>query len=160
MYNTGFGDIRIGDAMTWTVFLAGIIQGSREGEGIHDQDYRARLKSVLEAALDGAQVYCPFENHPQSVGYDDDRARSVFVGHVEQARDTDIIVAYLPEASMGTAIEIWEAYRAERIVFTISPLAENWVIKLLGTRNFLTLEEFEEFVESGELRKFLENYER
>ena len=144
--------------MAMRIFLAGIIQGSQPGTRIHDQAYRQRLKSILESALPAAQVYCPLENHPNSIGYALDRAQPVFFGHVDRAAQSEVIVAYLPEASMGTAIEIWEAYRRGRIIFVISPLTENWVIKLLATRHFATLGEFETFVQSGQLRQFLDDH--
>jgi len=69
-----------------------------------------------------------------------------------------VLIAYLPEASMGTALEIWEASRAGRIILTISPLAENWVIKALATRNFVTLEEFADFVLQGKFESLLRVY--
>jgi len=140
------------------VFLAGIIQGSEHGKGIHDQDYRNRLKAVLRRALPGADVYCPIENHPESVEYDEERARRVFLEHVAKAGDADIVVAYLPQASMGTAIEIWQAYERGRVILTISPLADNWVIRLLSTLNFASLDEFESFVDSGRLAELIDEH--
>ena len=58
------------------------------------------------------------------------------------AATADVLVAYVPEASMGTAIEMWQAFKAGAHVFTISPLAENWVVKFLSQRVFATLDEF------------------
>ena len=142
------------------IYIAGIMQGSREDDLVNTQDYRSVIAEALEKKYTNVSVIDPFALYPESINYDIEQARKTFEDEVALAVEADMLIAYLPEASMGTAIEIWEAYRAERIVFTISPLAENWVIKLLGTRNFVTLEEFETFVESGELRKFLENYER
>ena len=137
------------------VFLAGIIQGSQPDKSIHSQDYRAHLKKVLADALNGYEIYCPVENHPDSVDYRNDQARSVFVDHVKMAAESDIVVAFLPQASMGTAIEVWDAYKAGRTIFTISPMTENWVVKLLTTRNFETLEQFEQFVAAGQITEYL-----
>jgi len=142
------------------IFLAGIIQGSQTGRDIHDQQYRRRLRDLLERVVPGAEVYCPVANHPNSIDYDRQRARGVFLDHLARAADADIVVAFLPEASMRTAIEIWQAHRAGRIVFTISPLTENWVIKLLATRNFATLDEFERFTQSESLQQCLDEHGR
>jgi hypothetical protein len=60
-------------------------------------------------------------------------------------------VAYLPEASMGTAVEMWEAHRAGKLVLAITPLARNWVVRFLSHRVYHDLAEFEEAVRSGEL---------
>ena len=136
-------------------FLAGIIQGSIAGPAIHPQDYRKRLKAVLLKHVPGAEVYCPIEHHPDSLGYSEALGREVFFGHVEQAAESDCLVAFIPEASMGTAVEMWEANRRGTPVLTVSPLAENWAVKFLSTRVFADIDAFEEFIRSGELAKVL-----
>jgi hypothetical protein len=141
------------EQMKLKIFLAGIMQGSCKEPRIHNQDYRLRLKKTLEENLADADVYCPFQNHPRSLGYDKGRMREVFFEHIEKASQADIIVAYLPEASMGSAIEIWEAFQKEKIILTISPLKENWVIKTLATKNFSSLEEFENFLREGRMKE-------
>jgi len=133
------------------VFLAGIMQGSRHGEVMHDQDYRPRLKTLLETHLPGAEVYCPKQNHPGSFGYSSAKGREVFLHHNRMAAECDVLVAYLPDASMGTAVEMWEAYRADRVVVSISPLHKNWVVKFLSDRIYPTLESFSQAVVQGEL---------
>ena len=42
----------------------------------------------------------------------------------------DLLIAYVPEASMGTAIEMWEAHQHARVVVTITPLSHNWVVQI------------------------------
>ncbi len=138
------------------IFIAGIIQGSCPGKGICDQSYRQRLKKLLLEAVPEATVYCPFEAHPGSVDYDDAKAERVFFELMSHAGAADVLVAFLPQASLGTAIELWQAYQAKKIIFTISPLTENWVVKFLTGRNFTSLEEFEAFVADGEFRRFVE----
>ena len=135
-------------------FIAGIMQGSRP-DGIHGQDYRERLKHILTTAFPEDEVFCPFENHPESVGYDEDVGRGVFFDLVARASDSDVVVAYLPEASMGTAVEMWQAFRAGRLVVVISPLAENWVVKFLAHRICADLAEFEALVSSGSLARLI-----
>jgi hypothetical protein len=140
-------------------FIAGIIQGSI-AEGVHPQDYRRELKDIIERAVKGAKVYCPFENHPQSLTYDDTKARSVFFDHIEMVAASDCLVTYLPEASMGTAVEMYAAREAGRAVITISPLAANWTVKFLSNRVFGGIEDFRAFAESGGLAAFLDEFYR
>jgi hypothetical protein len=67
-------------------------------------------------------------------------------------REVDVVIAFVPEASMGTAIEMWEAYQHGRMVVTISPLVHNWVIRFCSHRVFRDLESFEAALESGQLQ--------
>ena len=136
-------------------FLAGIIQGSIPGAAIHPQDYRRHIKEILLKHVPQAEVYCPMENHPDSLAYDEARGREVFFGHVELAAVSDVLVAFLPEASMGTAVEMWEAHRRGTAVLTVTPMLENWTVKFLSTHVFADLDAFERFVTSGELGRLL-----
>ncbi len=137
------------------VFLAGIIQGSIAEERIHEQDYRSRLKRTLQDALPDAEVFCPIENHPNSLGYSFSKGRDVFMFLMSKAAETDLLLAFVPEASMGTAIEMWEAFNRGKLVVAISPLEKNWAVKFLSHKLCTTLEEFEEFARSGELQELL-----
>ena len=86
-------------------------------------------------------------------------AKRTLLELAEEAARADVLIAYLPEASMGTAVEMWQAYRAGKPILTISPLAENWVVRFLSTRVFPSLGAFESFVAEGELEKLLEGWE-
>jgi hypothetical protein len=52
---------------------------------------------------------------------------------------------------MGTAIEMWEAWKAGRVVITISPLALNWTIKYCSHVVYPDLESFQAELSSGRL---------
>ena len=97
------------------------------------------------------EVFCPFELHPNSVNYDEAMGRQTLLDEAAQAAAADALIAYVPEASMGTAIEMWQAYQAGKPVWTISPLSANWVIRFLSTRVFPDLDAFLQFVRSGGL---------
>lgn len=137
------------------VFLAGIIQGSLVEPAIHSQDYRDRLKALLAEALPEAEVYCPVTAHPNSLDYDDARGRQVFLRHVEMARDCDLLVAYLPSASMGTAIELWEAHHNGTPIVAITPLTLNWVVRFLCDVVVADLAEFERACRDGRIAALL-----
>ena len=130
-------------------FLAGIMQGSRLDNGIHSQDYRKIIRSTLALQYPDIELVCPFEMHPNSVAYDAATGKRTFLDTIAIAAACDAVIAYVPEASMGTAIEIWEAYQAGKPVYTISPLASNWALRFLSTQLFHDLQEFVDFVIRG-----------
>jgi hypothetical protein len=133
------------------VFLAGIIQGSYQGLELHDQTYRDRLKAIFRAYLPDAETCCPIDMHPAGVGYAPEQQRQAFFELVETASQADLVVAYLPQASLGTAIEMWEAYHHGRRVVAVTPMRENWVINLLAQAVFPDIDAFEAFVRDGGL---------
>lgn len=64
-----------------------------------------------------------------------------------------MLVAFVPEASMGTAIEMWEAYQHDCVVLTISPLRHNWAVRFLSHEVFTDYEAFEAAVRGGDVRR-------
>ncbi len=141
----------------WKVFLAGVMQGSMIDKGLVPQDYRGELKQLLRQHFPEADVYDPLADHKNSLEYDRRTGREVFFFHNEMCRTVDLLIAYLPQASMGTAIEMWEAYRHGAVVVTISPMRHNWVVKFLSHRIYPDLEAFKMALESGEIRQLLED---
>jgi hypothetical protein len=133
------------------IFLAGIMQGSHVGARMHNQDYRGRLKQLLVEHLPGAEVYDPLADHPASFDYDAERGRSVFLDHNRMCGEVDVLIAFVPQASMGTAIEMWEAARYGRAVLTISPLELNWAVKFLSHAVYGDLETFERALLAGQV---------
>jgi len=128
------------------IFLCGIIQGSRPDLSVHGQSYRDELRRLVEKYLPGAEVYCPVSLHPESPSYGDRQAARVLEESVEAAKGSDLLIAYVPEASMGSAIELWEAKRAGVRVVSITPLKDNWVIRYASDVILKTFEELEEFL--------------
>lgn len=138
------------------IFLAGIIQGSLVEATIHQQDWREGIKGVLAQHLPQAQVYCHYTQHPQSITYELPEIRATLADGIDRAAACDLLIAYVPSASMGTAIEMYEASRHGAMVLTISPLRANWVIRAYSDRIFSDLAEFDAFLagpEFGELRR-------
>ena len=135
------------------VFLAGIIQGSHTEEKIHAQDWRMPIMTAIEHHLPEADVYCHYNVHPNSITYEMPEIRKTFKDGIQRARNCDLFIAWLPAASMGTAIEMYEAFRSGAVVLTISPMSANWVVKLYSHKVFFGLEAFEEYLASGEFHK-------
>ena len=138
-------------------FLAGIMQGSHLGSVLHNQDYRGRLKELLALQFPAAEIYDPLADHGGSLDYDDERGRRVFLHHNRLCRTVDVLVAFLPQASMGTAIEMWEAFEHGKAVIAISPLAHNWAVKFLSHKVYADLAEFEAALAGGEVAAVIES---
>ena len=64
-------------------------------------------------------------------------------------------MAYLPEASLGTAVEMWEAYREGVPVVTISPMRINWVVDLLSSVVCDDLDAFAAWASEGGLQRLV-----
>ena len=137
------------------IFLAGIMQGSHVAALVHDQSYRTSLGEIVQQHWPEARVYDPFANHTTSVGYDRRRAREVFLGHIEMCQQFDLIIAYVPEASMGTAIEMWEAHRHARVVVAITPLSHNWVVQITSRAVYADVDAFRYALKAGEIDRLL-----
>ncbi len=135
------------------IFIAGIMQGSHTEAVLHDQDYREHFRELLQSHLPNAEVYDPLADHADSIDYEDDHGRDVFFGHNKMCRDVDLLVAFVPQASMGTAIEMWEAYQHEAVVVTISPMQHNWTIKFLSHILYEDVAEFKSELASGRLAR-------
>lgn len=135
-------------------FLAGIMQGSREDTGLHRQDYRARLADLLNEHLEDADIYDPLAGHPESVAYSEDVGRRVFYEHNRLCREVDVLIAFVPEASMGTAIEMWEAHEHGRAaILTISPLEHNWAVRFCSHAIYPNFDAFENALRNGEVQQ-------
>jgi hypothetical protein len=139
------------------IFFGGIIQGSCRGRDINPQDYRATLKTLILRHDPQADIVDPFASHKDSVEYDDDKARDTFCKHIDIVKNVDLLIAWLPTASMGTAIEMWVARDNNVPIITISPMTTNWVIRILSRKNFETVESFARFLESDGLASFIDN---
>ncbi|MFH1312753.1 MAG: hypothetical protein ABIJ00_05950 [Candidatus Eisenbacteria bacterium] len=138
------------------VFICGIIQGSLSEYAVHGQSYRTTLKGIVEKHMPSAEVYCPVSLHPESLSYDDAKAFEVLEESIDAARKSDLIVAYLPEASMGSAIEMWEAKRAGARIISITPLKPNWVVRYASDIVVETIGEFEELLETQVVERLLQ----
>lgn len=137
------------------IFLAGIMQGSHLGAVLHNQDYRGRLKQLLIEHLPQADIYDPLADHASSLDYDADQGRNVFMYHNQMCCEVDVLIAFVPQASMGTAIEMWEAARHGRVVLTISPLDLNWAVKFLSHAIYSDLEAFERALLAGQVSELI-----
>ena len=137
------------------IFLAGIMQGSYRSACVHDQSYRESLHNIVQGHWSKAEVYDPFAKHTESVGYSSGRAREVFCEHIRMCQQFDVLIAYVPEASMGTAIEMWEAYTHGKFVIAITPLVRNWVVQITSNVIYENVSAFVDSLRSGEIDRLM-----
>jgi hypothetical protein len=124
------------------IYISGVMQGSKEGAGIQKQAYRQVISEAIKLNHPDAHIYDPFSAFPDSVEYDDQKARQTLFLMADEAASADILVAYLPEASMGTALEMVRAYDNGGVIISISTLEKNWFILALSAKVFLSLDDF------------------
>ena len=137
------------------VFIGGIMQGSNQEMAIHGQNYRAHISDLVRRRYPGVEIVDPFVLHPNSVNYDRAQAVETFLSMLDEAAGADVLIAYLPEASLGTAAEIWRAYAAGVPVYVLSPMVHNWMLWTTATRILEDWGAFEAFVAQGGLEPHL-----
>ncbi len=131
------------------IFIGGVMQASNHGKGIVDQTYRNVLADALTARWPDLEVIDPLRLHPNSVEYGDPQAKETLLELLALAGDSDLVLAYLPVASMGTALEMYSAYQQGVPVVAISPLAENWVVRAFSRRVYPDVESFMRAVDAS-----------
>lgn len=133
------------------VFIAGVMQGSRQDDLIDSQNYRLRIIEALKAHFPHTKVTDPWALHPESVSYGLEETRATFFSNTALAGEADLLIAYLPHASMGTAIELWTAYHNQAYIVVVTPMAHNWVVRITADEIFADLESLLSHIESGGL---------
>ncbi|MEE4194148.1 MAG: hypothetical protein V2J07_03015 [Anaerolineae bacterium] len=117
------------------IFISGVMQGSIKGAGIQEQSYRQRITEMIKNSHPEIEIIDPILLFPGSVDFDEEKAKEVLFHLVATAAEADMIVAYLPEASMGSAMEMLRAYDQGKPIVTISPMNKNWF--LLAVSDFI-----------------------
>lgn len=140
-------------------FISGVMLGSKQKLEKHEadlvpQNYRQQIADVIQKKDPQAVIVDPLDalkHRAEQMGHtiddinaSDEAVRDAFTEVIEMVKDCDVIVSNLPEASMGSAIELWEARKANLQIFTISPMKDNWTIRSVTDHNFLDLVDFEQ----------------
>jgi len=141
--------------MGTTFYLSGVMQGSLKDNSRVSQEYRQILKDLILRSYPDAKILCPAELFPDAPTQDEVLAKSIVPQCAEIASSTDVLVAFLPEASMGTAVELWEAYKSSRINIVISPMRHNLMLKAVSDVIVPSIEEFGKFISDGNFTKLL-----
>lgn len=137
------------------IYLSGVMQGSIKGQGIQGQGYRQIITDAIKVRHPDDEIYDPFSVFPDSVTFDDQRAKQTLFVLADEAASADIVIAYLPEASMGTALEMTRAYDNGKTIISISTLEKNWFIRAVSAKIFLSLDDFCAWVHQTQLAELI-----
>jgi hypothetical protein len=149
-------------------FLSGVMQGKKaDGAGVEgtvNQDYRAQMSDAIISADSTATVVEPWdlvgavckemypEGTPQSDMFKDDaHVRRAFGVCVDAAAASDVVISYLPEASMGSAVELHAARQNGRVILAVAPgsMAGNWVVRSYADETFNSIEDLSGWLASN-----------
>jgi hypothetical protein len=133
------------------IFISGVMQANRLDDQIEDQNYRVTISRLLQKHLPDVTITDPWALHPDSVNYDSQTAQDTFLSMAKQAGTADLLIAYLPQPSMGTAIEMWEASQAGAYVIAITRLKYHWAVRFTADEIVPDLKGFISLVENGRL---------
>jgi NAD-dependent SIR2 family protein deacetylase len=139
------------------VFIAGIMQGERRDDQIDDQRYRVRIAKALKARVPGVKISDPWALNPDSVNYDEEKARQTFHTMTKLAGEADLLIAYLPSVSMGTAMEMWEAAQNGTYIIAVTPFVHHWAIRFTADEILPDLDSLLVTIENGRLSQMLES---
>lgn len=138
------------------VFIAGIMQGTRLDNQIDSQSYRAQISDALRAHIPDISIFDPYALNPNSVNYDEDTARHTFLSMTRQAAKVDLMIAYLPRPSMGTAMEMWEAFNAGIYIIAITPMMHHWAVRFTANEIVPDLETLLADIANGRITQLLQ----
>eukprot|EP00929_Paragymnodinium_shiwhaense_P013943 TRINITY_DN121795_c0_g1_i1.p2 TRINITY_DN121795_c0_g1~~TRINITY_DN121795_c0_g1_i1.p2 ORF type:complete len:165 (+),score=40.13 TRINITY_DN121795_c0_g1_i1:123-617(+) len=149
-------------------FLSGVMQGQKTNgtniEGTVNQDYRQIIKDAVLAADATAKVVEPWDlvfaevakiypkDTPQADMFKENaHVRQCFGLCVDAAAAADVVISYLPEASMGSAVEIHAARAAGRQILIVAPgsIARNWVVRSYADHIFESIDELQEWLKQN-----------
>jgi hypothetical protein len=138
------------------VFIAGVMQGARLDDQVDDQNYRLRIAEALRSRLPDVHITDPWALNPGSVDYEEGRARQTFLDMTALAGTADLLIAYLPTVSMGTAMEMWQAYQSDTYIVAVTPHVHHWAIRFTADEIVPDLETLLEKIENGTFSRVLQ----
>ncbi len=131
------------------------MQGVREDDQIDSQHYRVQLTQALRKNIPTVQITDPWALNPGSVNYGPEKARETFLTMTKVAGRADLLLAYLPVPSMGTAMEMWEAAQAGTYIIAVSPFVHHWAIRFTANEIVTELPTLIEQIENGRISQLL-----
>lgn len=142
------------------IFIAGVMQADRQDHLIEEQDYRLRITQALKTHFPEAQISDPWALNPGSVDYDEQRARKTFHAMTRLAGEADVLLAYLPLPSMGTAMEMWQAHNAGAYIVAVTPYVHHWAVRFVADEILPDLDALVAAIENGRLHHWLQKRRR
>lgn len=135
------------------VFIAGVMQANRSDTQIESQDYRVQLTKRLKLHVPDVQLIDPWAENPNSIQYNEAQARHTFLTMTNKASEADLLIAYLPLPSMGTAMEMWQAYQNNTYIIAITPFVHHWAIRFTANDILPNLESLFGLMENGRFQQ-------
>jgi len=133
------------------VFIGGIMQGQRQDDQIDSQTYRTQITDAFQQYAPEINMIDPWALNPNSVNYDEATARHTFHTMTRKVQESDLMIAYLPRMSMGTAMEMWEAFNAGIYIVAVSPYVHHWAIRFTANEILPDMDTLLADIENGRL---------
>ncbi len=133
------------------IFIAGVMQADRTDHLIEAQEYRHQITQALRQHAPGIEIIDPFALHPNSVTYGEKQARETFHTMTRLAGTADLLIAYLPKPSMGTAMEMWQAHQAQTYIVAVTPLVHHWAVRFTANEILPDLETLLAHIANGRI---------
>lgn len=151
-----------------TFFIAGTMQGSRSGDARTDQFYRQQIEDIILGVFPKAIIHCPDRKMKHELASQEQEIRQqhrkladmnaidsdslsvplqtlvqTFHHLTDLAGQCDVCIAYLPdhEASMGTAMEMYSAWRNRREIITVTDMVQNLAVLSCSTHIIRSLDD-------------------
>ncbi|MFO7679189.1 MAG: hypothetical protein R6X34_03985 [Chloroflexota bacterium] len=137
------------------VFIGGIMQGTRQDDQINSQTYRVKIAEAFQQHAPEVGIIDPWALNPNSVNYEDGLARDTFLSMTRKVKEADLMIAYLPQVSMGTAMEMWEAYNAGIYIVAVTPYLHHWAVRFTANEILPDLETLLAEIENGRLPQLI-----
>lgn len=138
-----------------SIYITGIQRGSKKE--LHPQTYRKQIIDAIRETWDSATLQCPTIDESRDKEEQLKDTVKEFEQRLSLLKKANIIVAYIPEASMGSAIELYNASLRGKYVVTISPMRSNRIIRLFSHDIY---DSVESFINACQVGKFKKDYSR
>lgn len=132
------------------VYIAGTVTGSNDRDVIN-QDYRKQIKAIVSRKFPAADIVDPMDYFHDGLSFNIEQSVKCFAFCLASASNADMIIAYLPEASIGTGMEIYEAFLKHRNIVIITPMTTNWALLFASDVLCESIEEFQRIFNNGDL---------
>ena len=82
------------------------MQGNEKGYGIRSQSYRTDISDHVDDLNIKAEIIDPDQTDANRLQYSNEQADEMFFRYCRIAGNVDLLISYLPAASMGSAVEM------------------------------------------------------
>lgn len=137
------------------VFIGGIMQGVRRDDQIDSQLYRIQIAEAFQRTAPEIGIIDPWALNQNSVNYEEEKARHTFISMTRKVKEADLMIAYLPHASMGTAMEMWEAFNAGIYIVAVTPFIHHWAVRFTANEILPDLDTLLANIENGRLPQLI-----